>query len=437
MAKRKDIPQVQRVQLKPLFGMKPGVWLSILYLAVLVLALFLFGILPDLKNAFMRVSFSSKALSTAVYIDGNYAGGTPFSVNVQSGEHRVEFRVDENVLDTVDIKVKHPVFFNWLFPRKMNVVSNETMPQNVLHDVGRTFLNDTARYSAVTEYDSTFVYPPLFENYARILIANGAAANTAMQSYLYDAAQFISTQAMLTDAQKAFELLGLAHDFSKTEAIVNNTARKAAGIEPSVTDYKADTLQAKDGSFALEGLLINGAYSMACETVNEKLWSQFAEETHFNSDDLYYLSGVGSSSVKPVRNISYRSAQAFCAWLSEKTGRNVFIPSEEQWRTAFALSDGQFGKTLVSSTVNQDKKGVLKTMAGGLWEFTSTCYVPYEAFYGSTGIQNRLAELDIDADIIIKGGSYITSPDSVTSETDGLIPKNFCSDYTGLRPAWV
>lgn len=435
MAKRKDIPQVQRVELKPLWGIKSGVWLSILYLVAIILAVFLFGILPDLKNAFMRVSFSSKALTTAVYVDGNYAGATPFSAKIASGEHRVQFTAGGDVLDTVEIKVGHPVFFNWLFPRKMSVSSDAVMTNKALSSVARTFLNDAAVYSAVTDYDSTFVYPPLFENYAGILIANGASDNAQYLSFLDDALQFVSTDSMLSDAKKAFETLGLARDFSKVEAIVNKTAGRAPKTDVLLTDKKAVTLDAKDGSFALKGVRINGSFSMASETISEKLWRQFVEETAYNSDDIYYLAGVGSSSLTPVRNISYRSAQVFCAWLSEKTGRSVFIPSEEQWRTAFKASDGKFGNTLVPTS--SDETGGLRAMAGGLWEFTSTCYVPYEAFYGSTGIQDRLAELDIDADIIVKGGSYITSPDTVTSETDGLIPKNFCSDYTGLRPAWI
>lgn len=436
MAKRKDIPQVQRVELKPLWGMKPGLWLSILYLAAILLAVFLSGILPDLRNPFMRVHFSSKALSTAVRIDGNYAGATPFSAKVSSGNHTVEFMSGGEVLDTVEIKVGHPVFYNWLFPRKMSVCSEAVMTDSALSSVARTFLNDAAVYSAVTEYDSTFAYPPLFENYAKILVANGAKGKAQYESYLHDALLFVSTDRMLSDARKAFEMLGIAYDFSKTEAIVNNTAARVPKTDVPLTGTGADTLEAKDGSFALKGVKINGSFSMASETISEKLWRQFTEETAYNSDDLYYLAGVGSSSSTPVRNISYRSAQSFCAWLSEKTGRNVFIPSEEQWRTAFKASDGKFGKTLVPTT-SSDGNGGLRAMAGGLWEFTSTCYVPYEAFYGSAGIQDRLAELDIDADIIIKGGSYITSPDSVTSETDGLIPKDFCSDYTGLRPAWI
>ena len=436
MAKRKEIPQVQRVELKPLWGMKPGLWLSILYLSAIILAVFLFGILPDLKNAFMRVGFSSKALTAAVYVDGNYAGATPFSAKIPSGEHKVEFTAGGDVLDTVEIKVGHPVFFNWLFTRKMSVYSEAVMTEKALESVSRTFLNDAAVYSAVTEYDSTFVYPPLFENYAKILIANGANGKKEYEAFLFDALQFACTPQMLSDARRAFESLGLSADFTKVEAIVNGTAAKAPVTDVLLTDTKADTLDAKDGSFSLKGVKINGSFSMASETISEKLWRQFAEETAYNSDDIYYLAGVGSSSLIPIRNISYHSAQAFCAWLSEKTGRSVFIPSEEQWRTAFKASDGQFGKTLVPTTAS-DRNGVLRAMAGGLWEFTSTCYVPYEAFYGPTGIQDRLAELDIDADIIIKGGSYITSPDSVTSETDGLIPKNFCSDYTGLRPAWI
>ena len=45
---KKELPKVEPVKIKPLFGMKPGLWLSIAYLLAILLLFFLIGFLPDI-----------------------------------------------------------------------------------------------------------------------------------------------------------------------------------------------------------------------------------------------------------------------------------------------------------------------------------------------------------------------------------------------------
>ena len=78
------------VHLKPFLGMRPGVYLTVIYallaLAVLFFLLFYKG-LRD-QGTFLRVS--SVPAGAAVTVDGQYAGSTPCEVLVKKGTRKIE-----------------------------------------------------------------------------------------------------------------------------------------------------------------------------------------------------------------------------------------------------------------------------------------------------------------------------------------------------------
>jgi len=105
----------------------------------------------------------------------------------------------------------------------------------------------------------------------------------------------------------------------------------------------------------------------------------------------------------PVTGVSYRDATAYAAWLSQKTGENWRLPTDEEWAFAAAerLNDDALG--LEQDTVNPairwlaryraesglgerdaepkplghfgvNSKGVAD-IAGNVWDWTTTCYL--------------------------------------------------------------
>ena len=148
--------------------------------------------------------------------------------------------------------------------------------------------------------------------------------------------------------------------------------------------------------------------------------------------DDYYLAGITLSTAYvsnlPVRNISWYAADAYCRWLSEKTGTAYRMPSEAEWYQAASSAEDRSYATSILSLDDGSHTSPL-SMLGGLWEFTSSAYVPLSRLDGVTYDAEDLSS----SDIIVKGGSYINDPSDVSKETVGVMRREVCSDYTGLR----
>lgn len=414
--KKKQLPKVEPVKLKNLFGLKPGQWLTVLYALIFLLLLFFIGILPDLVHPSMRVNFTSSFGGQAVYIDGNYAGGTPFVKKVPSGNHSIEYSIDGIKTDNFDIKVKKAVFFNWLFPRTMKVSSNADMTKTAFNAVAKAFLNDVIAYSNVLDYDSTVTYPALFENFTSIIKdGNYTVSDPDYNRVLETALLFVTTQEMQDDASSALS--------------------KEVNIQtPSTPSYKVPVISRNS-----DGYMINNEFTIARSCVTEKEFAAFiAENPSWSKDNLsnlvqqgladeYYLADFTESS-EPVRNVSYYAAKAYTEWLSKKTGKNISLPTERQWTLACLVSDQTYQRTLVG--ISKADKPV--SMLGGLWEMTSTYYVPGDRNSDSQ-VQAFLKDWSVTSDIVVKGGSYINKVSDVNAFTAGTCPMNLCSDFMGFR----
>ena len=81
-----DIQEVQ-VKLKPVFGIAPGTYLTVLYTLILLVLLFLLLFYPGLKKRGTFVSVESFPPSAIVRVDGVYAGTTPCTFLVPPGKH--------------------------------------------------------------------------------------------------------------------------------------------------------------------------------------------------------------------------------------------------------------------------------------------------------------------------------------------------------------
>jgi formylglycine-generating enzyme required for sulfatase activity len=88
-AAQSDVEEVS-VRLKPILGVRPGLYLSVLYAVVLVLAVYLLLFLPGASRRGTYLSVKAFPERATVKVDGVYAGTTPCTIFLRRGERSVE-----------------------------------------------------------------------------------------------------------------------------------------------------------------------------------------------------------------------------------------------------------------------------------------------------------------------------------------------------------
>ena len=97
---------------------------------------------------------------------------------------------------------------------------------------------------------------------------------------------------------------------------------------------------------------------------------------------------------RPVGGVSWYEAQAYCAWLTEKSGREYRLPAEEEWERAASHTDGRvwaWGSEWEDGIINSIETQIGRTtvvgafprgaaecgaqdMGGNVWEWTVSFY---------------------------------------------------------------
>ncbi|WP_425410465.1 formylglycine-generating enzyme family protein [Hyphococcus sp.] len=135
---------------------------------------------------------------------------------------------------------------------------------------------------------------------------------------------------------------------------------------------------------------------------------------------------------RPVVSVSHADAQAYTAWLSNKTGRNYRLPTEAEWEFAArggSLTPFAYGERITSQRANfngnypylntkSDYRGQttpvasfqpnpfgLFDMHGNAWEWTSDCWSASHAGAPSTGAARVSGDCSRR---VLKGGAWNT-----------------------------
>ena len=152
-------------------------------------------------------------------------------------------------------------------------------------------------------------------------------------------------------------------------------------------------------------------------------------------------SGAGD---KPVTNVSWNAASAYCAWLTSRSqgAYKVVLPSEAMWEAAAraGLSDpaslsekkARWADGAALGPARSGESGYsaagLADMFGNVWEWTAEAYHPYQAF-----ADGQLA----GDEKTVRGGSWANAVDSITLYSRGGMASTHASAFLGFRPAIV
>ena len=472
MRKKVELPEVEPVSLRPLWGIRPGVFiLAGIALAVIVISFLLF-VLPGLLSDSDYIRFETNTVNTAIHTDdGKYIGSSEGSVyRLKSGDYTFVFSIDGEEAGRVDVEVPKRIFFT-LFTHKTDTVSfTVENTERIENAVKNTFAGDVVSWSRVIDYDDAYHFPPLFSSFAENAVALGFEDISSLLLY---GALHITSEVMYRDYLSALSILegsSVAYrspvlddlNTNLEEIYTSGSFRNLNSANPEI-----EGMQEEDGFFTYPGYTVEmgkaselsypavnespitvsaDSFSIAPRLVTEYEYALFVEGNPYwsseNKEQLIadgmvdegYLSGIAlSSSImssRPIRNISYYAAEAYCNWLSSISGESYHLPSEAEWYiAALSASDKPYTTSLLHFDFDTTSPSM---MMGGLWEMTETPYIPLMRVsdYNEAIALSSVYPYD---GIIVKGGSYINTPAEVSIESVGVVDKNSTSQFVGFR----
>ncbi len=485
MKQRLELPQVDEVKLPTLFSLRPGIYILAILIILVCATLFFVAFYPGIVKGGRYVTFYSPVSESGVYINNTYIGPAGYQHFVESGEHTVTMKKAGIVLDSYKITIDHPVFLTWLFHRTLkSSLPNISLDEQQRLDIIRFNLDQIAQQSAILTFDSVTRYQNVFAHLIQDLQALDIPKETAVQS-IELALLYISSKTMLEDALDSlagspFEQdaqvqnnLSLAQSlFSETDTPqhAQDLAPVSLNLHPlaksnlsygelQITGYTYPAASFNMGSqtaWQYPQCITNTvfvevpSFNLASLPVSQYQWSLFLEENPFwdraNKQELMkrglvddqYLQGVTISTVfvtnRPVFNVSYYSAVAFTQWLSDKTTKQVFLPTQEMWSMASQNRKREAYETSLSiSPTDMDEP---QALLGGVWEITQSPFIPLSRLAEHARAMDLHKQFGLNTQPIVKGGSYLNNPNSITPYTVGVVDPDACGDQIGFRIAW-
>ena len=134
----------QTVQLRPIAGLAPGIYLTLLYGAAVAGLLFLVLVLPGLRFNGALVTFSSSPPGATVFVADRFIGTTPVTARVTAGRHTLTVSKDQFAPHESQIEVGGRIFLSWPFPlretqhRSLQLDDPAALARNALLDLARS-----------------------------------------------------------------------------------------------------------------------------------------------------------------------------------------------------------------------------------------------------------------------------------------------------------
>jgi hypothetical protein len=348
------------VKLKPILGVRPGVYLSFLYLIIILTFLFFLLVFPGIKNPGSVLQVKTEPVGAAIRVNGTYMGTYRETIFVPKGVHTIQAVLPGFEMQSAVFNIPGRVFASLFFPRRYPV--DFTLKTNNAEAVLTQAAGEFAAWSFGGEPTAAWQIPlSLSEGVYRI----GNESIPYAADILQAASRFTVTRAALRDITRAKVLLGneglspftagltgsvfgifafLSENPGSAAWLSNLLPPESAAIVKASAWYKnelnapaAISAAPVQGRLELAGLVftgISGSGFMVSETTVPRIvFETFLNENHSwrNEETSDFL-------------ISWYAANAFCQWL---TGRlplsmvntdnpmEVRLPTEAEWELAF------------------------------------------------------------------------------------------------------
>ena len=487
--KKTEIKDQDRVTLPVILGIKPPVYLGILYGAAFLIVFFLVLVNPGLSKPGSIVIFTSEPQGAAVRVDDITLGFTPCRIFIPKGKHSIEFVLPGFSGVKQELEVKSRIFASLFFPQKIPITGTLVSRDPVAALAGSAV--EYMYWASTGEPTEGFQNPLILsEGIYRVgPAAKNSTIKNAMQGILDNSLRYAVTKASLRDLLRAQFLLdnsglspspltalsSLRHMVSKIEngpgssewlseilpriaadkLIQTAWASQAAGFSNTANSTLEISLRLP-ASLNLEGInfiLVNPGYLekygrreiippmlIARFPVSREAWDIFTAENkewaEINRESLIQRRLAGEDYLYPVESpaypepaapgISWYAAVAYCVWLNTR-----LPPSLAGWEIRLP-SEAEWEYAARQVELN----------TGLLWEWCDEPYAPLDFFPADietlTVIEKAvLPSESYSVDRLLRGGSWINPPDSTGIKSRGALPPETSSPFAGFRPVIV
>jgi hypothetical protein len=471
------LPEDQ-VRLKPILGIRPGVYLVWLYGLLLLGALFILLVLPGLANPGAVLAIESEPWGAAVRIDGVNQGTSPCEVFVPRGSRQIELVLRGFDPWRSEQQVPGRLLGSRFFPAKIPL--RGTLESADPLGAFTAEASEYAAWSFAGEPTASYQIPLALSEAAYRFGPAGAdpAIRGDMSALLGAAVRFASSRAGLRDILRAklildnqgsspspVSLLKSAADIygflgenpgaaawlgnmlqGESRSELTGSAWYAAGA-PREDRIPAPPLTDSGGSLMLGDLsfrripgtsgeagsyLIPPAGFWAAETgISGEAWEGFlAENPGWRRENREALikEGLADSGYletpelpglagRGLSGISWYAARAWCEW---RTG--TLPPEFSGWELRLpGEAEWEYAARFFSRT---------GTSGGSFWEWCADPYAPLDFFPAPQPVLEALGSPERS----VRGGAWINPAGSVTAETRGSLPPSSCSPFVSFRP---
>ena len=151
MRKKRELPDVEPVELKPIFGIRPGIVILSSIVLFILIVFFLLFMLPGIVKGGEYVSFESELTDVGIYLDEQYLGSSRGSrYFISSGEHDVRYVKDALTIGEGTIDISHPIFFTLFFHRGEDIKIEYVKSEELVKAINDNFLKEVSSWSKVT-----------------------------------------------------------------------------------------------------------------------------------------------------------------------------------------------------------------------------------------------------------------------------------------------
>ena len=375
-----DIEKV-KITLKPILGIRPRIYIPIIYALIILIILFFLLINPGLSNPGAKLSFEGNPNIAALYIENKYIGNTSDGIKLRPGSYQIQIRKRGFEPKTIDIKVPNRIFATLILPPRVRI--QYKLEAESLESILIPSFREFSSWSLSGRPSAIYQLPMVLSEASKDLVALPPADRVSIAKPLLaaglSAAQnsssirdvIFASFSLGAPSASPLGFVSMARNVTALLASSKNYVAAFSGIAPERTDDTIrgalSTLEKETSTFEMDlhypvDIKIVGSQSfiifkeanlkgLTCTPGGTRiLYSTYVPEFGLSSTevtqrqfagflkenpewmpenratligkgfvDSSYLADfdISSPSDKPITGVSWYAANAYCAWLSK------------------------------------------------------------------------------------------------------------------------